>query len=90
MLDESIHHLEGAIELSRLRHDAEVEVRDSDFQAFVLVSSETDDLPIGDQRRHWSKEALERHESEMRRSIQWAKEVSLAECKSLAERFSAL
>jgi len=89
MLDGTIHYLEGAIELSSLRHEVEVAEDDPDFIAFVAVASEIDHLPIGVPSQYWSKEALERHEPEIQESIKWAKEFSLNQCKSLAERFSA-
>ncbi|BFM22089.1 DUF2489 domain-containing protein [Gilvimarinus japonicus] len=89
MLDGSIHYLEGAIELSSLRFEVGLPEDDKDFLAFTGVSSETDHLPIGSARQFWSKEALERHEAEIEKSIEWAKEVSLSECKSIVARFNA-
>ena len=89
MLDGSIHYLEGAIKLSSLRFEIEIQDDDKDFLAFAGVSSETDHLPLGSAREHWSQEALDRHEPEIQKTIKWAKEVSLPECKSIIERFSA-
>ncbi|WP_200882647.1 DUF2489 domain-containing protein [Methylobacter sp. BBA5.1] len=89
MLDGTINYLEGAIELSSLRHEVEVPEDDPDFIAFTAIASEIDYLPIGAARQYWSKDALERHEPEIQESITWAKEFSLKQCKSLAERFSA-
>ncbi len=89
MLDGSIHYLEGAIELSSLRFEVGIPADDKDFLAFTGVSSETDHLPIGSARKYWSKDALDRHEPEILKSIKWAKEVSLPECKSIVERFNA-
>ncbi|MDX6851590.1 DUF2489 domain-containing protein [Gilvimarinus sp. SDUM040013] len=89
MLDGSIHYLEGAIKLASLRFETEVGEDDGDFLAFSGVSSETDHLPLGSAREFWSAEALERHEHEIQKTIKWAKEVSLFECKSIAERFRA-
>ena len=89
MLDGSIHYLEGAIELSSLRFEVGLPEDDKDFLAFTGVSSETDHLPIGSVRQHWSQDALNRHEPEIQKSIKWAKEVSLSECKSIVERFNA-
>lgn len=88
MLDGSIHYLEGAIELSSLRFEVGLPENDSDFLAFTGVASEIDHLPIGSARQHWAKEALIRHEPEIQQSIEWAKKVSLSECKSIIERFS--
>ena len=89
MLDGSIHYLEGAIELSSLRFEVDVSENDQDFITFTAVASEIDHLPIGSPRQYWSKEAMERHEPEIQESINWAKEFSLPQCKSLSERFSA-
>lgn len=90
MLDGSIPYLEGAIKLCSLRHEVDVPEDDEDFMAFVLVASETDHLPIGVQRQHWSEQSLARHEPEIQKSTLWAKNVSLSECKSLVERFVQL
>lgn len=89
MLDGSIDYLEGSIELSSLRFQVEVPEDDSDFIKFVAIASETDHLPIGKVRRHWSDEALQRHEPEIQETREWAKEISLVQCRSLVERFSA-
>ena len=89
MLDGSIHYLEGAIQLSSLQFEIDVPEDDQDFTVFVVIASEIDHLPIGAPRQYWSKEALERHESEIQESIKWAKEISLLHCKSLSERYSA-
>jgi hypothetical protein len=89
MLDGSVHYLEGAIELSSLRFEVGLPEDDKDFLAFTGVSSETDHLPIGSARQHWSQDALNRHEAEIQQSIKWAKEVSLSVCKSIVERFNA-
>ena len=89
MLDGSIHYLEGAIELSSLRLGVGLPEDDKDFMAFVVVSSETDNLPIGAPRQHWSQEALDRHEPKIQQSIKWAKEFSLSKCKSIVARFNA-
>ena len=89
MLDGSTHYLEGAIELCSLRHQVEAYESDEAFEAFILVESETDHLPLGTERKYWSELALERHEHEIEELVVWAKEVSLAECKSLLERFRA-
>lgn len=89
MLDGSINYLEGAIKLASLRFEIEVGEDDGDFLAFTGISSEIDHLPLGSAREFWSTKALESHEPEIQRAVKWAKEVSLSECKSIAERFSA-
>jgi hypothetical protein len=62
---------------------------DKDFLVFSSIASEIDHLPLGVSRQHWSQEALNRYESEIQESIEWAKEFSLSECKSIVARFAA-
>lgn len=87
MLDGSIHYLEGAIELSKLRFEVGLPEEDEDFIVFTGIASEIDHLLIGSTRQYWSKYALYRYEPEIRESIKWAKEISLSECRSIIERF---
>ena len=89
MIDGSIHYLEGACELASLRFEVGLPEDDKDFLAFTGVSSETDHLPLGSARQYWSKEALARHKPEIQKTIKWAKEISLRECKSIISRFNA-
>ena len=58
-----------------------------DFMAFVAIDSETDDLPIGDVRKYWSKEALDKLDPEIKKAEEWAKNFGLKECESLVRRF---
>ena len=89
MLSGDINFLEGAIELVSLRHKAEVEEADPDFMVFVVIESETDNLPIGKSRELWSKEALIKHQPEIDASVIWAKRIGTTACQSLIERFHA-
>jgi len=89
MLDGSVHYLEGAMELASLRHDVGAYANDQDFMAFVMVLSRIDDLPVDESRQQWSKEYLVQYEAEIEEAIEWAKEFSLSQCQTLAERYSA-
>lgn len=89
MLIGEICFLEGARQLSSLRHEAAVSENDPDFLVFVAVASETDNLPIGKSRIHWSPEALAKHQPEIDSATRWAREVSVNACSSLLVRFHA-
>jgi len=89
MLNGTINYLEGAIELSLLRFEVNTPEDDKDFLVFSGIASDIDHLPIGAQRKNWSNEALDRHEPEIQEATNWAKEISLTQCKSLFERFNA-
>ncbi|MCW8880437.1 MAG: hypothetical protein OQJ89_09445 [Kangiellaceae bacterium] len=88
MLDGSCDYLEGSRELIRLRFDADLE-NDHDMRIFIGIVSETDNLPIGNVRGKWSQDALKLNEPEIKKAVEWAKSISLEECKSLSERFNA-
>ena len=79
--------LEAAIEMHRLRWQVDVPENDPDFEAFTLVESETDALPIGRQREYWATEALARKESELARSRKWALTTLEQECRNIVARF---
>ena len=87
MLDGSLHYLKGAVELAALRHDIGAYENDPDFFAFVAILSEVDSLPIDGSPHSWTKEDMLRYKAEIQDSVEWAKEFSLAQCQSLAERF---
>jgi hypothetical protein len=89
MLIGDVCFLEGARLLSSLRHEAAVPENDPDFLVFVAVASETDNLPIGKTRIHWSPEALAKHQPAIDSATKWAREVSVNACSSLLERFYA-
>ncbi|UTF60906.1 DUF2489 domain-containing protein [Gilvimarinus sp. DA14] len=89
MLDGSVDYLEGSIELASLSFQVEAPDNDADFIKFIAIASEIDHLPIGKVRQYWSPNALERNETEIKKSKKWAKEFSLEHCKSLVARYSA-
>ena len=80
--------LDGACKVAALRHEVEVDDWDQDFMAFVVVSSETDDLPIGVEALNWSNEALVCKEPELKHAREWANETVRAACASLVARFA--
>jgi len=50
--------------LSALRCDFDPDLQ-TELRTFVGIDSETDDLPIGEVRKYWSREALERKDREI-------------------------
>jgi hypothetical protein len=87
MIDGNLGFLEGARVLSSLRHEAEISDDDVDFMVFVVIDSETDDLPIGEVRHHWSIEALDKLDPEIKEAEGWARGVGFEACQSLIRRF---
>ena len=90
MLSSELSFFEGAARIAPLRHDVEgvdPDV-DEDFLAFVLISSETDHLPLSIHRHLWDKGSLENLDSDFRRIEQWAASFAPDACKNIIERFS--
>lgn len=89
MLNGKLPFLEGAVQVlaikSRLSGVAD---RDSDFDAFVAIQSETDHLPLEAQRPLWSPTALAELEPELRRAEEWAKSFAPSACWNLIARFN--
>jgi hypothetical protein len=46
-------------------------------------------LPVGEVRKHWATEALQRLEPEIEDATQWAKQFASAACASLLARFGS-
>jgi hypothetical protein len=61
---------------------------DEDFDAFELIESKTDHLPIGRERSNWSDAALAEKEQEVAEAETWAKDIAFPACKKLMERFA--
>jgi hypothetical protein len=79
--------LVGARDLRGLRFRVGVPVDDPDFTCFVVIESETDALPLSDERSQWSAEALLRLDPDVARAIDWATEVGWQAFKNVVERF---
>jgi hypothetical protein len=88
MLTGSLSFIEGARRIVGLSHNAKLNF-DPDIVPFVGIDSETDALPIGDVRRHWAPEALEKPRPEIDRMEKWAREFGTRHCENLIKRFAA-
>ena len=87
ILKKEMSMIEGAKEIVSLCDGLDVDEDDKDILAFVLIESETDDLPIGKVRRFWAKDALAEKEPDVQEAEQWAQGVGVDACKNLVERF---
>jgi hypothetical protein len=81
--------LEGARQLTRLRHEIEVGDDDPDIHAMVLIESETESLPIGAERASWGIRGLTENQPRLLDAEAWAREVGVEACRNLARRFGA-
>jgi len=88
MLNEEIGLIEGVRLLSTLRWEVTDDQFDPDFLFFIGIDSETDALPIGEERRHWADYALVEKDKEIKKNEDFYRMEVFASCKVLIERFS--
>lgn len=89
MLSKKMSFFEGAARMAPLRHDIDgLEYTDEDFLVFVLISSETDHLPLKVHHHLWDVEALKALDPDFKRVEEWAETFAVNACKNIIERFS--
>lgn len=79
--------LDGSSKIVSLRDELDLDRDDDDLMAFVVVDSETDALPVGEETLNWSQDALARKRPELERARSWAFEVVRQPCQNLVARF---
>ncbi len=87
MIAGRLHFIEGARIIVSCRRCAQVADFDPDISIFIGIVSETDALPLGDVREHWSPGALEKLEPEIARAEKWTQDVASANYANLVARF---
>ena len=60
---------------------------DEDFLPFIGVDSQTDHLPVDEERRNWSLEALARKDIEIADAEEHFRDEVLSACKKIIARF---
>lgn len=89
MLNGDFYFFQGATQVLALKDKiGGVVDRDPDFDAFVVIASETDHLPFETQISLWSSEAIKQIRPEFFRTEEWASSFAPAACKNLIARFS--
>ena len=90
MLDGKLSFIEGARELSRLRHHVGELERDPDILVFTGIDSQTDALPLGETRKLWAPDALAKLQPEIDRAEKRAEAMGRPRCEALLRRFDNL
>lgn len=67
---------------------AGIDERDPDFRTFVGIDSETDDLPVGESRRHWAADALAKKDVEIARCEDLFRDAAREAASHLIARYS--
>lgn len=87
MLRGELSFLEGARLIVALGRDAGLMHGDKNIVPFVSVESQTDHLPLGDQRQHWQAAALTTLRPEIDRWEAFARKSLRKSCRDLIKRF---
>jgi hypothetical protein len=91
MLAKDISFFEGAVAVLRLRCEiGGVADRDPDFDAFLLMESETDHLPLKAQQHLWNPGALAKLAPEFQKTEEWAAGFVAPACEGLLRRFGGV
>jgi Protein of unknown function (DUF2489) len=88
MLDGTVGIIQGSRQLVALCHAMHIDPYDSDFLPLIGIESATDHLPLGDDRRRWSAEALAAKDAEAASSEQLYREDALSACRRIVVRFA--
>lgn len=87
IVDGSVGVIAGAREMTRVHFRSHSKERDEDFIVFVGIDSETDDLPVGEVRKHWSAEALLRKDVEIKAAEDLYRPRALEAARNLIQRY---
>jgi len=91
ILSGSVGLLAGCRSLARFGHSLVDDWSvDSDFGLFGAVDSETDHLPLEDQRVHWDPAAFEEKQREVQAYEAKTREQVLKACRSVVTRFGGI
>jgi len=89
MIYKELPFFEGAPKILSLKDEVDgITDSDQDFNAFVVISSETEHLPLEQQEHLWSQEALAKLEPEFSKTEEWANTFAPEACKNIIARFS--
>jgi Protein of unknown function (DUF2489) len=90
VLDGRVGVIEGARKLSTLAPELVADWKvDPDFLVLAALDSETDDLPVGDQRKLWDKKALAERDPTISRIEADARPNVEVACRNILRRFDA-
>ena len=87
ILDGSVGVIAGAREMTQVRFRSHSNDRDENFLVFVGIDSETDHLPVGEVRKHWSAEALAQKDIEIKEAEDFFRERAYTAARALIQRY---
>src|SRR5260370_34282553 len=84
----SIGLINASRKLSSLRHQLTGDKLDDDWRVFVGVDSETDHLPVGEERKHWQTDDLAKKDVEIKKNEEFYRGRAMAAAQTLLKRYA--
>jgi hypothetical protein len=85
-IERKIGALPAARRLVSLRFPLIGDTLDDDWRVFVGIDSETDHLPTGEERKHWSAEALAVKDAEIKEAEEFYRDRAMEAARGLIRR----
>lgn len=76
--------------MTKLLWQADISESDADLLVFVAIDSETDDLPVENERSHWLPEALREKDIEIKRCEDLYRQAALDASENIIRRWKGL
>ena len=90
ILAEEVGLIEGVRDLTSIGYGLVRDFWDDpDFSVLAAVNSETDDLPVGQERGHWDPAALAVKDREIANYESIVRDAVLTACRSICARYGA-
>lgn len=87
LIDRKIGTVLAARQLAALRRTLIGDKLDDDWRIFIGIDSETDDLPVGEVRRHWAPDALAAKDIEIQGAEATYRDSAMAAARNLLQRY---
>lgn len=88
IINNNINIIEGVKKINSLICQLGVSENEK-YVIFKAIDSETDDVPVGEARKHWNKDALIRIDEEVKSYINKIKKPVIESCKELVKELSS-
>ena len=88
LIEGKIGTILAARKLASLRHTLVGDKFDDDWRTFIGIDSETDDLPTGEERRHWAADSLAAKDIEIQRAEDMYRAPALTAARNLLQRYN--
>ena len=87
ILDGSVGIIAGAREMMEVRFLSHSKEKEEDYLVFLGIDSETDHLPVGEVRKHWSAHALAEKDIEIKEAEDFFRESAYTAARRLVQKY---